>query len=55
MTVAELIAQLENCPKDSNVYLDDIECSEVDGVEFDVVDMETRVYIFTDSFLRCEA
>lgn len=55
MTVAELIAELEKCPKDSKVYLDYIEDAEVDGVEVDVVDMETRVYIFTDSFLRCEA
>lgn len=52
MTVAELIAQLENCPKDSKVYIDDIDNSEVGGVELDVVDMETRVYIFIDSFLR---
>lgn len=40
MTVAELIAQLENCPKDAKVYIDDIDNSEVDGVEVDVVDSQ---------------
>lgn len=55
MTVSELITELGNCPMDAKVYIDDIDNSEVDGVEIDVVDMETRVYIFTDLFLRCEA
>ena len=52
MTVAELIAQLENCPKDSKVYLDGIEDAEVVGVVFDVLNPETRAYIFTNSFFR---
>ena len=50
MTVAELIAELGNCPKDAKVYIDDIDNSEVDGVEVDVVDIKTRVYILPDSF-----
>ena len=52
MTVAELIAQLEICPKDSKVYLDGIEDAEVAGVELDVVDNKTRAYLFTNSFFR---
>lgn len=49
MTVAELITELGKCPMDARVYSDDIDNLEVVGAEVDVIDMETRVYLFTDN------